>query len=438
MPCLGARKKSSNIQSQSHAGDIRSGNVSVHPADLDQLKRENAELKSKNKENLAIIAKQAAEIDDLKEKLHASILSSKDAVDHESKTDVASILSSDKAITDEKHISQTQQSEHTMTKEIDEDEVLSLSVRENSVNNTIAKSSMANNKEESLRQLLLEKDSLLEKKQLELEQYKQQWEIERAELTKPALEQVTKQLEELRDTNKLVTERLNEKENELAELRSELNRRERKPKQSLSKDEENQRRLNRLTVDLENDRLLMQRLNDLNQQLEAQKKKHETVLEAHAKVLAEKEQALLQKQKTIKELKISKENDAKTLEQEHMHRLKKLQLQHETDMEELKVRLKKAENKARMNVDNELDMILIEFEQSQHNHSMQVAQLQKSYEDQISAMKLGRDSTSLPVSPSTSTNITASTTDRYSSNQQKTGTISKLKNNSKFVWPPVA
>lgn len=63
-------------------------------------------------------------------------------------------------------------------------------------------------------------------------------------------------------------ERLTEKEDELAELRAQLNRRDRKPKQSLTKDQENQRRLNRLTMDLENDRLLIQRLEELNQQLE--------------------------------------------------------------------------------------------------------------------------------------------------------------------------
>lgn len=63
-------------------------------------------------------------------------------------------------------------------------------------------------------------------------------------------------------------DRLSEKENELAELRSQLTRRDRKPKQSLTHDQDNQRRLNRLTMDLENDRLLIQRLDELNQQLE--------------------------------------------------------------------------------------------------------------------------------------------------------------------------
>lgn len=68
--------------------------------------------------------------------------------------------------------------------------------------------------------------------------------------------------------NKIAVERLTEKENELAELRSQLNRRDRKPKQSFSKDQEHQKRLNRLTMDLENDRLLIQRLDELNLQLE--------------------------------------------------------------------------------------------------------------------------------------------------------------------------
>lgn len=63
-------------------------------------------------------------------------------------------------------------------------------------------------------------------------------------------------------------ERLGEKENELAELRSQLNRRDRKPKSGVSKDQEQKQRLNRLTMDLEQDRMLMQKLEELNHQLE--------------------------------------------------------------------------------------------------------------------------------------------------------------------------
>lgn len=87
-------------------------------------------------------------------------------------------------------------------------------------------------------------------------------------------------------------ERLAEKENELAELRSELTRRDRKPKQSLSKDQENQRRLNRLTVDLENDRLLIQKLDELNQQLEVCTFAHRVFLSIYlnSRILVTKEE----------------------------------------------------------------------------------------------------------------------------------------------------
>lgn len=141
-------------------------------------------------------------------------------------------------------------------------------------------------------QLLAEKDKLIKKKEEEIESLQSQYEHERAELVKPALAQVTSQLDELKETvsfhlsitlvdflffffvkNKVVMERLGEKENELVELRSQLNRRERKPKSGVSKDQEQQNRLNRLTMDLENDRILVQKLEELNHQLEVTKLK---------------------------------------------------------------------------------------------------------------------------------------------------------------------
>ncbi len=69
-------------------------------------------------------------------------------------------------------------------------------------------------------------------------------------------------------------ERLGEKEDELAELRAQINRRDRKPKSGLATDEDHhQKRLNRLTMDLEHDRMLMQKLEELNNQLEVNMKK---------------------------------------------------------------------------------------------------------------------------------------------------------------------
>ncbi|KAG1077728.1 hypothetical protein G6F42_024657 [Rhizopus arrhizus] len=291
--------------------------------------------------------------------------------------------------------------------------------QEKSMTNAVESASIKSVEHDDLYNQLAEKDKLLQDQQAQLEELKSQWEAERAELIKPALEQVTAQLEELKQTNKVAVERLTEKENELAELRSQLNRRDRKPKQSLSREEEHQKRLNRLTMDLENDRLLIQRLDELNQQLETQKQKHESILESHAKALAEKDQALVQHQKSLKQLKMNHENATKSLEQGHLHQLKKLQLQHEKALEDLKKRLKHAESQAKSTVNDELDQILVEFEQSQHMHSAQVASLQQSYQEQISVMRLGQQAEIR--------NLIGSG-----------GTVSKLKSNAKFNWPPVA
>lgn len=116
------------------------------------------------------------------------------------------------------------------------------------------------------------------------------------------------------------------------------------------------------------------------------------------------------------------ENDTKSLEQGHLHQLKKLQLHHEKALEDLKKRLKHAESQAKTTVNDELDQILVEFEQSQHIHSAQVASLQQSYEEQISAMRLGQQAEIRNLMGNSNTGAA----------------VSKLKNSTKFNWPPVA
>lgn len=163
---------------------------------------------------------------------------------------------------------------------------------------------------------------------------------------------------------------------------------------------------------------------------QAQKQNHETILESHAKVIAEKDHALLQQQKSLKQLKIAHENATKTLEQEQLHNLKKLQLQHQTDMSQLNKRLKLAENQAKSTVDDELDQILVEFEQSQHNHSIQVAHLQQSYQEQISVMKQGQQAELQSL-------IGGKSDQRTNKLKQRQPSVSKLRD-SKFQWPPAA
>ncbi|GAA5816436.1 hypothetical protein MFLAVUS_009965 [Mucor flavus] len=390
MPCLGARKKPNSTASRSiiHDKSVVESIPSRLPSSRAPSRATSMTSHQSNQEHVDIISKQAAELDQLRKEVSIKSLSVSDPTETRSQ-ELEKLL--------EERNQQIQELVDRLNIDCEQDNQIHLELQE--------------------------KDRLLQEKQCQLEELKGQWESERAELVKPALQQVNSQLEELKETNKIAVDRLTEKENELAELRAQLNRRDRKPKQS-SKDQDNQKRLNRLTMDLENDRLLIQRLDELNQQLETQKQKHETILESHAKVIAEKDHALLQQQKSLKQLKISHDNATKTLEQEQLHSLKKLQIQHQNDMTGLKKRLKTAETQAKSTVDDELDQILVEFEQSQHNHSIQVATLQQSYKEQITVMKQGQQAELQSLIDTKKV-------------KQRQASVSKLRD-SKFQWPPSA
>ncbi|KAG1052476.1 hypothetical protein G6F43_005394 [Rhizopus delemar] len=350
MPCLGSRKKSD--QRLSIQGIVES--IASHHT-TSQIKQECEELKSKNKEYLDTITKQTAEIEQLKSQLTAAGHSPE--LEEKHKETLAELA------TKEALLEETKKEMESLRETLE-----SLQQKDQTA------------------QLLAEKDKLLKEKECELETLQLQWENERAELIKPALAQVTTQLEELKETNKVVMERLGEKEDELAELRAQINRRDRKPKSGLTTDEDHhQKRLNRLTMDLEHDRMLMQKLEELNNQLETQKQKHEAILETHAKAMAEKD-------KKLEKLKKSHDTAIRSLEQTQVQNLNQLQLKYDKDVSLLKERLKQAENQAKSTMDDEVSKILYEFEQYEHNHSIQVAHLQQTYQEQISVMKKGQQS----------------------------------------------
>ncbi|KAG0744842.1 hypothetical protein G6F57_003915 [Rhizopus arrhizus] len=352
MPCLGSRKKVSQ-KTSSEGSTRRSVSIKSHSS-VTQIKQEYQELKSKNMEHLDMIAKQKSELEQLKNQLTTTNKAQEIETQH--KQTLSELAAKETQLEEIKKEMQALK------------ETLELIQQE-----------------DQTAHLLAEKDKLIKEKECELETLQIQFENERAELVKPALAQVTSQLDELKETNKAVMERLGEKENELAELRSQLNRRDRKPKSGVSKDQEQKQRLNRLTMDLEQDRMLMQKLEELNHQLEAQKQKHEAILESHAKAMAEKD-------KSLEKLKQSHESAIRNLEQSQAQNLNKLQLRYEKDVSLLNQRLNQAESQAKTTVDDEVSKILYEFEQYEHNHSIEVAHLQQSHQEQISVMRQGQQS----------------------------------------------
>lgn len=103
-------------------------------------------------------------------------------------------------------------------------------------------------------------------------------------------------------------------------------------------------------------------------------------------------------------------------------------------MEALTKRLKQAESQAKNHVNDELDQLLVEFEQSQHNHTVELADLQKSHQEQLSVMKRGQQEEIASLM-----------------NQEKVGNFFKANNNVSSIptspngagklknsWPPIA
>ncbi|KAI8063466.1 hypothetical protein BC940DRAFT_327327 [Gongronella butleri] len=354
MPCLGSRKKKKTPSTTT----IDRAAAQDHM--MNQMKQEYHDLKSKNDEHLDVIARQSAELARLREQLDTN------------KSEYSSIeqLLADMEKRNRDNMSNLQKKEELLAKREEELESVMRKMEADDGN---------------VKHKLAAKDELLETKEQELAELKQQWQSERAELIKPALQEVTEQLDQLKRTNEEVQKRLADKEGELAELRSELTRRERRP--NSKGQDERQKRLNRLTMDLENDRLMIQKLEELNQQLEAQKKQHEAVLQTHAEAIAEKDRELVEHQQSLSQIKSQHQQAVRALEQKQSQALMEARQRHEADMSQLKERLTRAEKQAQNEMNEEVEKLLREFEQSEYDHTAQLAHLERSHKQQMSSMR---------------------------------------------------
>ncbi|KAI8989497.1 hypothetical protein BDB01DRAFT_848668 [Pilobolus umbonatus] len=410
MPCLGARKRavlrtpssstndtpsSSNKSIFSSAGlnerNSLDNTLNERQMDIQLWKQKYNELKIKNTEYSSIIMKQTEEIDKLNsmiKQLNTQISDTKktDFTEEEYQENLLLIAEKDELIREKTEII------NSLKKTIH-----ILQHTENTDDNHKRKREHVNrNDDDTSHPILSELEKMkgqLEDKDNELKELKKQWIIEKAELVKPALQQVSSQLEELKMTNKIVVERLADKESELAELKSKLTVEKsylRVNSRRSTSEQENRKRMNRLTLDLENDRLLIQKLDDLNNQLEMHKQTHEDILKEHAKIIQEKDEELIQHEKSLLNLKRSHEYAVRDLKNKHEEHMEKLKIEQNKHLDILNKKMKSIEQKTKSNIDDEVNKILTEFEQSEHNHMIEVANLQQSYKNQVSVMKKGQ------------------------------------------------
>lgn len=123
---------------------------------------------------------------------------------------------------------------------------------------------------------------------------------------------------------------------------------------------------------------------------QAQKQKHEAILQSHAEEIAEKDRELVQQQQSLSDLKQTQERAIRNLERQQQQMIQEIELKHERDTRQLKERLENAEKRAKSDMNTEVEKLLQEFEQSEHDHSVQLASLHKSHQEQMSAMRQGQ------------------------------------------------
>ncbi|RUS16353.1 hypothetical protein BC938DRAFT_476609, partial [Jimgerdemannia flammicorona] len=239
-------------------------------------------------------------------------------------------------------------------------------------------------------QLLAEKEQLLHVREQEIEGLRLKWEQERAEAVKPALEGVNAQLDVLKGENEETLARLAEREAELEALRAQL-----EAERSLGPQEDEKRiRLKRLTVDLEQDRENLAKLEQLNTELEEQKRMHEAVLIAHAQAMEEKDTLLRQHGEALESLQKAHDQAFQDFQNQQTLADTELRRRHNAELAELRAKLVKAEKDAvsgaapiAQKFNAEIEKLLAEIEAEEHNHAVQLDEFRKQQEQQLSTLQ---------------------------------------------------
>lgn len=113
-------------------------------------------------------------------------------------------------------------------------------------------------------------------------------------------------------------------------------------------------------------------------------------MQSHAEEMAEKDRELVQHQKSLSQLKQSQERALQALERKQAETIQTLKMQHQSDTEKLRERLEHAEKRAKSEMNDEVEKLLQEFEQSEHAHSVELANLAQSHREQVTKMRQGQ------------------------------------------------
>ncbi|KAI9472287.1 MAG: hypothetical protein EXX96DRAFT_597310 [Benjaminiella poitrasii] len=320
--------------SGSRASGHGSNNTKRFP--ITEMKEEVKDLKAKNEENLKLIADQKAELEKLKQQLSNQTSQVQTPVEEES-----SLLK-----TKEELLLQREKEIEELRVKLEGQEKL----RETSASPSIVIHSDEENKED----ILAEREKELKEREAALEEQRRLME---AKL--PQIDDVATQLEALK------------LQKELEELRAMIS--------SKSSEEDKQETLEKIEV--------------LNKQLEAQKIAHEESLRLHEEALAEKDKLLKEQKEALESLQNNHEDELRKLKTSQSQSILALKKKHKQDRVELEKQLedtkKEAESNpnAAINIDEHLERLLQEVEQSEHTYTVQIHDLEQSHQSELDSLQ---------------------------------------------------
>ncbi|KAI9283972.1 SH3-binding, glutamic acid-rich protein-domain-containing protein [Umbelopsis sp. AD052] len=362
MPCLGARKKSKTA-----------GGNAKNKVNAAQLQQDLDRLKSKNDRNINIIAAQTEELDRLRQQI--SEQSNNTNTSNNENLVVLRLRNRQtlEALLEKEKLLQQRDNELEVLREVLEEERKAQQIESMDI--------VVRPVEQRDDEQFVKKELELSERERQLEDDIRKWELERAEVVKPALEEVEEQLRELKLKNNEILARLSDRERELERLQVQPKTR----RHSIMNDDQ-AKKFHRLTMDVESDKFALQKIQELAADLKAQKFSHQALLDSHAETIAEKDKLLQEQHDILSKLQQSHDSATSKLLREQKQSLSQLEEYHKREMEKLQSKLTDAEKRTVDVVDSEVEKVLHEFELAEHSHTMKVEELERSHKNQISMM----------------------------------------------------
>ncbi|KAI7901635.1 SH3-binding, glutamic acid-rich protein-domain-containing protein [Cokeromyces recurvatus] len=343
-------KSNHSMASSTRPSSSRFPNTRRSP--ITEMKEEVKDLKAKNEENLKLIADQKAELERLKQQL--SNQASQAQTPSEEEEEENRLLK-----TKEELLAQREKEIEELRVKLEEQEKCRLA--------TASPSIMIQSDEESL---LAEKEKELKEREAALEEQKRRLESEA-----PQIDEVATQLEVLKLQNLEAVNQLALKEKELEELRSSIFNNSAKEQKEEDKKE------------------ALEKIEELNRQLEAQKIAHEQSLRLHEEALAEKDGLLKEQKEALEALQNDHEEELRKLKTAQSQSVIALKKKHKQDRLEIEKQLETAKKEAEsnpntsVNLDEHLERLLQEVEQAEHTYTVQIQDLEQSHQSELDSLQ---------------------------------------------------